>query len=43
MLTSADACVAVQVKESTDTSHFDDHPPDKDDTPDDVTGWDDEF
>ena len=35
--------VVVQVKESTDTSHFDDHPPDKDDTPDDTTGWDSEF
>ena len=27
----------------TDTSHFDEHPPDKDDTPDDTTGWDSEF
>jgi len=35
--------VVVQVKESTDTSHFDDHPPDKDDTPDDTSGWDSEF
>jgi len=33
----------VKVSKSSDASRFDDQSPEKDDTPDDTTGWDSEF